>query len=136
VTGDSAALSQDDLAVAVAEGDQSTAQRVFDRLLGEGVSPVTILRGLQRYFTRLHQAAGAVQQGRSSEQAIAALRPAPNFRLVPRLKGQLSRWSAEKLSTALALLLNAEIDCKTTGMPAAELCGRALLQLTRAAGRR
>jgi DNA polymerase-3 subunit delta len=136
VTGDSAALSQDDLAMAVADGDQSAAQRVLDRLLGEGVSPITILRGLQRHFARLHQAAGIVQQGRSGEQAIAALRPAPNFRLVPRLKGQLSRWPAEKLSTALALLLSAEIDCKTTGMPAAELCGRALLQLTRAAGRR
>jgi DNA polymerase-3 subunit delta len=58
ITGDSAALSQDDLAMAVAEGDQAEAGRVLDRLFSEGGSAVTILRGLQRHFTRLHQATG------------------------------------------------------------------------------
>jgi DNA polymerase-3 subunit delta len=52
------------------------------------------------------------------------------------MKGQLARWPADKLATALDLLLAAELDCKTTGMPAPEICGRAILQLTRAAGRR
>jgi len=136
VTGDSAALSQDDLALAIGEGDQATAQRVLDRLLGEAVSPITILRGLQRYFTRLHQAAGLIRAGGTAEQAIAALRPPPHFRVADRMKSQLARWPGEKLATALDLLLNAELDCKTTGLPAPEICGRAILQLARAAGRR
>jgi len=136
VTGDSAALSQDDLAMAVSEGDQSGAQRVLDRLLREGVSPVTVVRALQRHFTRLHQAAGLMRDGRNAETAIAGLRPPPHFRVAGRMKGQLARWPADKLATALELLVNAELDCKTTGMPAPEICGRAILQLTRAAGRR
>jgi DNA polymerase-3 subunit delta len=136
VTGDSAALSQDDLAMAVAEGDQNGAQRVLDRLLHEGSQPVAILRGLQRHFVRLHLAAGAMRQGKNAEAAIAGLRPPPHFRLAGRMKGQLGRWPLDKLATALDLLLTAEIDCKTTGLPAPQICGRAILQLTRAAGRR
>jgi DNA polymerase-3 subunit delta len=136
VTGDSAALSQDDLVMAVSEGDQSGAQRVLDRLLHEGVSPVTVVRGLQRHFTRLHQAAGLMREGKNAEAAIAGLRPPPHFRMAGRMKGQLARWPADKLATALELLLTAELDCKTTGLPAPEICGRAILQLTRAAGRR
>jgi len=136
VTGDSAALSQDDLAMAVSEGDQSSAQRVLDRLLNEGTSPITVIRGLQRHFTRLHQAMGAMKDGKNAEAAIAALRPPPHFRVAGRMKGQLGRWPAEKLATALDVLLNAELDCKTTGLPAPEICGRAVLQLTRAAGKR
>jgi len=136
VTGDSAALDQDDLAMAIAEGDQNSAQRTLDRLLNEGVSPITVIRGLQRHFTRLHQAAALMREGRNAESAVAALRPPPHFRVAGRLKGQLGRWQADKLATALDLLLTAELDCKTTGLPAPQICGRAVLQLTRAAGRR
>ena len=136
VTGDSAALSQDDLAMAISEGNLEDAQRILDRLLAEGVSPVTVIRSLQRHFTRLHQAAGLMREGKNPEAALAALRPPPHFRLAGRMKGQLQRWPADKLATALELLLTAELDCKSTGLPAPEICGRAALQLARAAGRR
>ncbi len=134
--GDSAALSMDDVAMAAAEGDQATAQRVLDRLFHEGTSPITVLRSLQRHFQRLHLAAGAMASGKSAEQAIAQLKPPPHFRVAKRLQGQLQRWPSQRIATALELLVNAEIDGKTTGMPAAEICGRAVMQLARAAGRR
>jgi DNA polymerase III subunit delta len=133
--GDTAALSLDDLTMAAAEGDHSTAQRVLDRLFREGTSPVTVLRGLQRHFQRLHLAAGAMANGQSAEQAVSGLRPPPHFRIAKRMQGQLHRWPAERIATALDLLVTAEIDGKTTGMPAAELTARAIMQLTRAGGR-
>jgi len=34
------------------------------------------------------------------------------------------------------VLIETEAECKTTGMPAEELCSRAVMQLARAAGRR
>ena len=52
------------------------------------------------------------------------------------MKGQLQRWSAERLGTALDLLVAAELDCKTTGLPAEAMCGRCLTQLTVAARKR
>lgn len=133
--GDTAALGMDDLALATAEGDHATAQRVLDRLLREGNQPVSVLRGLSRHFQRLHLAAGLMAQGKSADQAMAALKPPVIFKAVERFKRQLRRWPADRLGRALELLLEAETECKTTGMPAAELCSRAVMQLARAAGR-
>ena len=134
--GDAAALSMDDLAVAAGGGDYAAALRVVDRLFLEGVSPIVVLRGLQRHFQRLHQAAAAVARGTSVDQALGGLKPPPHFRLAAAMRGQLARWPLDRLASALDLLVKTEIDGKTTGMPAQALCARAVLQLTRAGGRR
>jgi len=134
--GDSAALSLDDLALATAEGDHATAQRVLDRLLREGNQPVSVLRAVARHFVRLHFAAGLMTQGRSAGEAMGALKPPVIFKAAERFKRQLGRWPADRLGKALELLIDAEAECKTTGSPAAELTSRALMSLARAAGRR
>ncbi|OAN53075.1 DNA polymerase III subunit delta [Magnetospirillum moscoviense] len=133
--GDTAALSMDDLAMAAAEGDHATAQRVLDRLTREGTNAVTVLRALSRHFQRLHFAAGLVAQGRSPDQAMAALKPPVIFKMADRVRRQIGRWPVDRVGRALELLIEAETDCKTTGMPADELCSRAVMQLARAAGR-
>lgn len=134
--GDGAAMDQDDLALAVADGDQAAVQRLLDRLWREGTSPISVLRTLSRYFLRLHLAAGLMAQGKSVDQAVAALKPPPIFRVAPLIKGQLQRWSLDKLGSALDLLTVAELDCKTTGLPAEAICGRCLTQLAVAARKR
>jgi len=134
--GDTAALSMDDLALATADGDHLTAQRVLDRLFSEGTSPIPILRALQRHFQRLHLLAGLINKGKSADQALASLRPPAHFRVAARLRAQLQTWPAERLGSALDLIVTAEIDCKTTGMPTNEICSRAVMQLARAAARR
>ncbi len=134
--GDSASMSLDDLALAAADGDQATVQRVLDRLLSEGTNAVAILRALSRHFLRLHLAAGHLAQGKSVDQALGQLRPPVHFKATPRMKGQVQRWALDRIATALDLLLAAEMDCKSTGLPADEICGRALMQIARAAGRR
>ncbi len=110
--------------------------RSLARLYREGGSPVTVLRSLARHFQRLHIAAGMLAQGRTIEQAVGALKPPPIFKVAPRVKGQVQRWPTERLAAALDLLVQAELDCKTTGLPAEEICARALMQIARAAGRR
>lgn len=134
--GDAAGMDSDDLALAVADGDQAAVQRLLDRLWREGTSPVAVLRAVSRHFLRLHLASGVMAQGRSIEQAVAALKPPPHFRVAPRLKMQLNRWPGDRLSTALDLLVSAEMDCKTTGLPAEAVCGRALTQIAGAARKR
>ena len=131
--GDSAALSLDDLAMAVAEGDQAAVQRVLDRLLSEGTNPVAILRTIARHFQRLHLAAGGLAAGKSLDQAMALLKPPVFFKSAERFRRQVQRWGDVRLGLALEMLVQAECDCKTTGLPAAEMCGRALIQIARAA---
>jgi DNA polymerase-3 subunit delta len=134
--GDTASLSMDDLALATADGDHATAQRVLDRLFREGTHAVAVLRALSRHFQRLHYAAGLMAQGKSADQAMAALKPPVIFKAADRFRRQLGRWPSDRVGRALEVLIEAEADCKTTGMPAAEICSRAVMQLARAAGRR
>jgi DNA polymerase-3 subunit delta len=133
--GDGAAVTLDDLALAAADGDQAQAQRVLDKMLGEGTHPVQIVRALGRHFKRLHLLAGMTGAGKTADQAIASLKPKPFFRTAQRLRSQVARWPAARAATALDLLQQAEIDTKTTGLPAEAICGRAVMQLARAAGR-
>ncbi|CAA7614923.1 DNA polymerase III [Candidatus Terasakiella magnetica] len=134
--GDTAALGLDDLALTTADGDHAGSQRVLDRLLREGTSPVAMLRTVSRHFQRLHLAAGHMAQGKAMDQAMNALKPPVIFKAVERFKRQLSRWPVDRLGKALEVLTEAEADCKTTGMPAAEITSRALMMLARAAARR
>jgi DNA polymerase-3 subunit delta len=129
--GDTAALGLDDLIHDVAEGNQAAVERDLDRQLAEGDSPVTILRAAARHFMRLHVVAGTVAAGRDAEQAMGALRPPVFFRDKPRFQRQLRRWTGTKLGAALDQLTQAEVDCKTTGLPAETICRRVLAEIAR-----
>lgn len=131
--GDVSAMSMDDLIFAVADGDDTTAQALLDRLLAEGQSVIGILRAASRHFMRLHLAGGVLAQGRSMDQAMASLKPPVFWKVRGRFQGQLRRWSPPRAAGALDLLLEAEIDCKTTGMPESEITSRAFLKLCRMA---
>lgn len=131
--GDVSAMSMDDLILAVADGDDTTAQTLLDRLMAEGQSVIAVLRAASRHFLRLHLAGDALAQGRSMDQAMGMLKPPVFWKVRGRVQSQLKRWPPQRAAYALDLLLEAEVDCKTTGMPEAEITSRAFLQLCRAA---
>ncbi len=129
--GDSTALTLESLAFVVADGDQARTDRMYARLVLEGMGPVGVLRSLSRHFQRLHLAASLMVRGSSIDQAMAALKPSLFFKVRDRFRAQLLVWTEDRLAGALDLLTQAEINCKTTGMPDQALCGRTLLQLAR-----
>ncbi|MGC2854783.1 DNA polymerase III subunit delta [Novispirillum sp. DQ9] len=134
--GDVSAMTLDDLSFAVADGEAARAQALLDRLLAEGKPMVSLLRTVSRHFMRLHLAGGAMAQGRSADQALALLKPPLFFKVKNRFSAQLRRWPPDRVAGALDILLSAQIDCMTTGLPDQEIGARALLQVSRAAARR
>lgn len=134
--GDASAMTMDDLAHATAEGNHRQAQALYDRMLSEGKGPGTLLRVLCRHFTALHLVAGALAQGQSLDRAMALVKPPLFFKVKARFSEQARRWSLPRLGEALDILLKAEIDTRTTGLPEREIVSRALLQLAQAARRR
>lgn len=130
--GDSAAEALDQLVLATAGGDQATIEAVLDRVLADE-NPVRILRAVAGHFTKLHLAKGHEQAGRTPEQAIDALRPPVFWKSKGAMRAQLRLWSDRKLADALDLVLEAELNCKTTGMPADAILGRCLMRLAAAA---
>lgn len=131
--GDSAALAMDDLVFAAGDGDHLTVQRVYGRMMDEGVSPIAILGAVARHVLRLHDVVGRAADGKSVEQAMMGLRPPPFFKVKDRFRRQAERWSMGLLNRAVELLTEAELQAKSTDMPSAAIVERALMQLAQAA---
>ena len=130
--GDSAQIGLDNLTFAAGGGDHAGAARALSRLALDGVAPVAALRALLR---RLHLVAGQAAQGGRVEQAVASLRPPVYFKRLDGFRAQARAWRPAHLVTAMDLINDAELDCKTTGLPAAPIAARAVMRVTEAARR-
>lgn len=127
--GDHREASLDAVAMAAGAGDLAALERAVDVAFASDVQPVTLIRAVGRHFQRLHLASGAVAAGRSIGQAMASLRPPVFYKLQDAFAAQLRVWSPDRLGAALGVLLETELDCKTTGAPAEALCLRALWRI-------
>ncbi len=131
--GDSAATSYDAVAYAAAGGDQAGLDRALDRAFTEGLHAVGLLRAVARHMVRLHLAIALAARGRSPEQAMKALKPPVIFIFAGRFRAQMGAWPKDRLADAMEILIGAEVECKTTGLPARAVCGRALMRIAQAA---
>jgi DNA polymerase-3 subunit delta len=94
---------------------------------------VAILRAAARHLQRLHLARAHVDGGQTPDQAMMALKPPVFQGARDRFREHLRRWNGYRLATALDIVTEAEIDCKTTGTPAEAVCCRTLMRLAQAA---
>lgn len=123
--GDGAALGLNDLCAAATLGERHRVERIVERLLAEAVAPVAIVRTLQNHVARLGRLAAAADP----KSVVGTLRPPVPYRARDGLFRAARLWRRERLDAALVRLLDAEIACKTTHLPAATLARRAALQL-------
>lgn len=134
--GDSAAFSLDEITYACAGGDLRALDGALARAFEEGVAPVRILRTLSYHFMRLHQAVCRVESGDSPSVAVKALRPPVFYKVLDSFTEQVRLWGAKgRLPRAYDRLLEAEMDCKTTGIPDQAVCARALMAIAQMARR-
>ena len=131
--GDTAAFDLDGLIYAMADGDQASMQRTFARLTAEGTSPIGILTAAARHLVRLHEIRGKVADGRSVDSAMMSLRPPVFFKFKGRFQAQANRWTEVLLARGLTVLTDAELQAKSTDMPAEAITERALIQIAQAA---
>lgn len=135
VIGDAAADDLEAAVIAAASGDIGALDTALARAFREGVSPIAVIRAAQRHLQRLHQVTGATAAGVPLDAALKGLKPPPFFKVADRFKAQARAWPAAQVAQALEILSEAEVRCKTTGMPDRLVCARALMQIAQA-GRR
>jgi DNA polymerase-3 subunit delta len=128
--GDSAALSLEDLAFAVAGGEPAGAERALQRSLQEGGQPVRALGAVARHFQRLHLVRGLTGRGESLDGAVKGLRPPVFWKRAESFKAQATAWPPGALARALERLLEAEAACKQSGAVPDTICARTLLEIT------
>lgn len=131
--GDSSALDVDALVEATATGAAARAAELLERLLAARETPVGIIRRLAGHHRRLWALAIEVEAGQPIDAVLENARPRIFFRAKPGFKRALERRSARRWRDAVAVLVAAERQCKTSGLPAELLCRRVVLRL--AAGR-
>jgi DNA polymerase-3 subunit delta len=135
---DTAALELDDAVIAAAEGDAERVERVLGRVLQEGESPVSIIRALLRHLHRLHALTALLAAGASVDEVLRAARPPIFFKQEGSFRHQLGLWTEGRLRPLLDRVAKAELNMKTTGLPAETICREAMLGVAQAAreGRR
>jgi DNA polymerase III subunit delta len=125
--GSSAAIAFADVLDAAANGQMAALDRALDRALLAGESPIALLRAAQRHMQRLYAARGRAD-GEGQDGS-----PGPSYGRQNNFALQLRRWDRRRIDAALRRLTEAEILCKTTGMPDRAVCRQAFYGIVRLA---
>ena len=129
---DTAAIELDDAVLAAAEGDAAQVERVLGRVLQQGESPVSIIRALLRHLHRLHALTAPLAAGASVDEVLRAARPPIFFKQEDSFRRQLGLWTEARLRPLLDRVAKAELNMKTTGLPAETICREAMLAVAQA----
>ena len=130
---DTAALELDDAVTAAAEGDAVRVERVLGRVFQQGESPVSIIRALLRHLHRLHVLTARLSGGANIDDVMRTARPPIFFKQEDTFRRQLGLWTEARLRPQLDCIAKAELNMKTTGLPAETICREAMLALAQAA---
>ena len=130
---DTAAIELDDAVMAAAEGDAVRVERVLGRVLQQGESPVSIIRALLRHLHRLHAFVARLGGGASIDEMLRTARPPIFFKQEDSFRRQLGLWTEARLRPLLDRVAKAELNMKTTGLPAETICREAMLAVAQAA---
>lgn len=134
VLGDSSAMEIHDVVGATFDGDLIKLDRALDRVFAEGGNAVQLVRALQRHADQLHLVSGHVANGGNMEAAMFKARGLPRGGPVRRsFESHLRSWPLARLGEALRRILEAEIECKSTGYPDQVIARRLCLALGRSA---
>jgi DNA polymerase-3 subunit delta len=133
---DTAALELDDAVMAAAEGDAAAVERVLGRVFQQGESPVSIIRALLRHLHRLHVLTARLAGDASIDEVLRTARPPIFFKQEDSFRRQLGLWTEARLRPQLDRIAKAELNMKTTGLPADTICREAILAVALAARER
>jgi DNA polymerase-3 subunit delta len=78
---------------------------------------------------KLESAGVRIAQGEEVSRVLKTMRPPVFYKLERQFLGQLKIWQGDALTRGLQLTLEAELQCKRTGIPEELICGRTLLQI-------
>lgn len=136
--GGADARGLDDAVDAAASGDMQAMDISIAKLVESGVAPERIIRTLTMHLQRLHLVLGRVERGGRLDEILRSLRPPLHFSRQPAMRRQCAVWSRRRLDGALAMLADAEAQCRGAGPLTEPVVARAMMSIARAAaaGRR
>ena len=128
VVTDTQDASVDAFCCAVAGGNRATAEKEYHLMLANGENPVSIIRILYLYFNRLLDAAETNEQSGPAAALKKIMKPA-QFRLETQFQQQIRIWKKDFILKVLNLLIDAERQAKSTGLPSELILERVIIQI-------
>lgn len=135
VISDNSSTSGDDVCYFTASGQTDKALQAYNKLLGEGGEPVSVVRNLMYHFMKLLTAISLVEKGESVDNAVGKISPPIIFFRKNSFRSQVYLWPKDRLMSVMDLFYKAERDCKTTNMPAEEVVSYLIMQVASAANK-
>jgi DNA polymerase-3 subunit delta len=129
VMGDEAEVRVDEICDAAGEGDLKRLDLALERVWGEDISAIAVVRAVMGHFQKLLSVKVASERGENVDAVMRKIWPPIHFSRTSSFKMQAARWTEMKLSDALDLLLDTEAMCKTTAVPNEAVLGRALFNI-------
>ena len=136
IVGDASELAMERVVDAAAAGDGTRAIEGCQRLLASGEGAQSVIAAVQWHFARLHRIRGSIEAGRSMDEAFRQIRPPLHFKRRGVVEAQCRRWTAPKLSTALARIRASALAARTASSLEDAHAERLLLELARIAAAR
>jgi len=130
VAAEGGGLGLGDALMAATAGVVAAAGRALAVAFAEGANAVQAIRAALQHVRRLQAVQADVAKGKTAREAMQAR--GVFFRDQPLFEKALRRWSPARLESAGAVLLRAERQSKTTGLPDETLARHALLAIARA----
>ena len=127
--GDSAVLTVNDVADAVATGHVPALSKSLRKAWREEANCMTIIRGCQSYFNQLGMLGYAVLAGQSPRNAVRGLRPPVHFKLQDALIRHLENWQPKRCKDMVNRLQDIEINIKSKSLDDQTLTSQSLLGL-------
>ena len=119
----------DEATAAALDGAPRALSAALYKAEAAGASPVGLLRGLQRQVARVRTAKGHIDAGDSPSAAMKKLRPPVFFAEQRSFERRLAKWPSRRLALVARMLVEAELEAKTTGAPQREIVERAALRI-------
>ena len=119
----------DEATAAAVDGAPKALSAALFKAETAGASPIGLLRGLQRQVARVRAAKMHMEAGESASSAMKKLKPPVFFAEQRAFENRLRKWPLRRLDLAARMLIDAELDAKTTGAPQREIVERTALRI-------
>ena len=108
-------------------GNTAKSSKIINKLLSEGASPVSLIRSLTNYLTRIQQTKIEMKKGNNFETSIRILKPPVFWKDKGNFERHCHKWPLSSIENSLFKLLETEVSCKLNSNLASLNCEKSIL---------
>ena len=108
-------------------GNTAKSSKIINKLLSEGVNPISLIRSLSSYLARVQRTKIEMKKGNNFENSIKILKPPVFWKDKDSFQKHCLKWPLAKIEKSLSKLLETEVVCKLNSRLASFNCEKSIL---------